>query len=149
MASAILAPISESPFDEMVPTWAISSLEVTFLAFAFSSLDNRRDRLIDAAPQIHGIGAGSNRLGTFPDDGLGKHGGRGCAVAGLVGGLGGDLLEHLGAHVLELVLELDLLGDGHAILGDAWRAIRLIEHDVAPLGAECNLDRVGEDIDAA
>src|SRR6185312_6784060 len=37
MASAILAPISVSPFEEMVPTWAISSLDVTFLALAFSS----------------------------------------------------------------------------------------------------------------
>ena len=37
MASAILAPISVSPLAEMVPTWAISSLEVTFLAFVLSS----------------------------------------------------------------------------------------------------------------
>src|SRR5215475_13842884 len=37
MASAILAPISLSPLAEMVPTWAISSLEVTFLAFTLSS----------------------------------------------------------------------------------------------------------------
>ena len=37
MASAILAPISVSPLAEMVPTWAISSLDVTFLAFFFSS----------------------------------------------------------------------------------------------------------------
>ena len=32
---------------------------------------------------------------------------------------GGDLAHHLRAHVLELVLELDLLGDGDAVLGDA------------------------------
>ncbi len=38
MALAIIAPISASPLAEMVPTWAISSLEVTFLALAFSSL---------------------------------------------------------------------------------------------------------------
>src|SRR6478672_8076779 len=37
MASAILAPISVSPLAEMVPTCAISSLEVTFLAFFLSS----------------------------------------------------------------------------------------------------------------
>jgi hypothetical protein len=30
----------------------------------------------------------------------------------------GDLLDQLGAHVLVRVLELDLLGDGDAVLGD-------------------------------
>jgi hypothetical protein len=42
----------------------------------------------------------------------------GGAVARDVGGLGGDLLDHLGAHVLVGVVELDLLGDGDAVLGD-------------------------------
>jgi hypothetical protein len=32
--------------------------------------------------------------------------------------LDGDFLDELGAHVLEGVLELDLLGDGHAVVGD-------------------------------
>ena len=40
-----------------------------------------------------------------------------------VGGLACDLLYHdLGAHVLELVLELDLLGDRDAILGGNARS---------------------------
>src|SRR5579864_5923221 len=37
IASARKRPISWSPLAEMVPTWAISSLEVTFLEFFFSS----------------------------------------------------------------------------------------------------------------
>src|ERR1051326_491839 len=37
MASARKRPISSSPLAEMVPTWAISSFEVTFLEFFFSS----------------------------------------------------------------------------------------------------------------
>src|SRR6185295_14807858 len=53
------------------------------------------------------------------------------------------------AHILELVLELDLLGDGDAVLGDARGAEALVEDDVAALGAERHLDRVGEDVDAA
>ena len=80
---------------------------------------------------------------------MSKHRSSRRAVAGLVGGLGGDLLEHLCPHVLELVFELDLLGDRHAIFGDAWCAIRLVEHNVAALGAERDLDGVGEDVDAA
>ena len=82
-------------------------------------------------------------------DRLGEHGRRGGAVARDVGGLGGDLAHHLRAHVLELVLELDLLRDRHAVLGDARRAERLVEHDIAALRAERDPHGVGEDVDAA
>src|SRR5262249_30259558 len=61
----------------------------------------------------------------------------------------GDFAQHLRAHVLELVGELDLLGDGDAVLGDARRAERLVEDDVAALGAQRHLHRIGEDVDAA
>ena len=47
-----------------------------------------------------------------------------------------------------LVLELDLLGDGDAVLGDRRRAEALLDDDVATLGAERDLDRVGERVDA-
>ena len=145
----MILPISLSPLAEMVPTWAISSLEVTFLAFAFSSATMARNRQVDAALEVHRVGAGRHRLRAFADDGLGEHGRRGGAVAGDVGGLGGDLLQHLRAHVLELVLELDLLGDGDAVLGDAGCAVALLQHDVAALGAQRHANGVGEDVDAA
>jgi len=91
----------------------------------------------------------ANRLSAFPNDGCGQHGRGGGAVAGSVGRLGGHFSHHLGAHVLELVLKLDFLGDGDAILSDAGRAERLVEHDVAALGAERHLHRVVENVDAA
>jgi hypothetical protein len=34
-------------------------------------------------------------------------------------------------------------------LGDAWGAIRFLEHNVATLGAERDLDGIGENVDAA
>jgi hypothetical protein len=71
------------------------------------------------------------------------------AVAGQIVGLGRDLAQHLRAHVLELVLELDLLGDGDAVLGDARCAEALLDHHVAALGAERDLDGVGEYVHAA
>ena len=111
--------------------------------------DDGLDREVDAAFEIHRVHAGSNSLGAFPDDRVSEHGRGGGAVTGLVGGLRGDLAHHLRAHVLELVFELDLLGDGHAVLGDAGSAERLVEHDVAALGAERHAHRVGESIDAA
>ena len=99
--------------------------------------------------QIHRVHAGGDRLGAFAHDRLRQHGRGGGAVAGDVVGLGGDFAQHLRAHVLELVLELDLLGDGDAVLGDARSAEALLDHDVAALGAERHLDRIGENVDAA
>ncbi len=58
-------------------------------------------------------------------------------------------MHHLRAHVLELVLKLDFLGDSHAVLGDARRAERFVEHDIAALGAERNLYRLCQNVDAA
>src|SRR3546814_6865023 len=49
---------------------------------------------------------------------------------------------------LELVGKLDLLGDGDAVLGDARRAERLVEDDVAALRAQGHLHRIGENVDA-
>jgi hypothetical protein len=106
-------------------------------------------REVDTALEVHWVHAGGNRLGALADDRGRKHGRGGGAVAGRVRCLGGHLAHHLGAHVLELVLELDLLGDGNAVLGDARRAEGLVEHDVAALGAERHPDRVGENVDAA
>ena len=71
------------------------------------------------------------------------------AVADLVGGLGRHLAQHLRTHVLELVGELDLLRDRHAVLGDARCAEALVNHHVAALGAERHLHCVGEDVHAA
>ncbi|KMS65550.1 hypothetical protein BVRB_034830, partial [Beta vulgaris subsp. vulgaris] len=98
-------------------------------------------RHIDTALEVHRVHAGGNRLGAFAHDRLGQHGRGGGAVAGRVSGLGGDFAHHLRAHVLELVVELDLLGDGDAVLGDAGSAERLVEHDVAALRAERHLAR--------
>jgi hypothetical protein len=71
------------------------------------------------------------------------------AVTGLIAGLRGHLAQHLRAHILELVGELDLFGDGDAVLADAWRTKRLVEDHIAPLGAQRHFDRIGEDVDAA
>ena len=69
-------------------------------------------------------------------------------IAGDVGRLGGDLFDHLGAHVLELVFELDLFGDGDAVLGDGRRAVALLDDHVASSRTEGDFDGVGERVDA-
>src|SRR6267154_928057 len=133
MASARNLPISESPLAEMVPTWAISSFEVTFLEFLTRSATTAATAR--SIPRFRSIGF-MPAATAFTDDSRGEHGRGGGAVAGRVGRLGGDFAHHLGAHVLELVLKLDFLGDGDAVLGAAGCAERLVEHDVAALGAE-------------
>ena len=106
-------------------------------------------RLVNAALQVHRVHAGGNRLAAFAHDGAGQHGGGGGAVAGDVIGLAGDFAHHLGAHVFELVGQFDFLGDRHAVLGGARGTERLVDHDVAALGAQRHLHGVGEDVDAA
>ncbi len=133
----------------MVPTWATSADELDLLGALLDVADNGRDREVDAALEVHRVHAGGNRLGAFADDPLGEERCRGGAVAGEIVGLLGDLAHHLRAHVLELVVKLDLFCDRHAVLGDARRAERLVENDVAALGAERHLDGIGENIDAA
>eukprot|EP01046_Picozoa_sp_COSAG06_P062347 COSAG06_NODE_14030_length_1196_cov_1.585232_2_plen_90_part_00 len=54
-------------------------------------------------------------------------------VTGLVVGLAGNALHKLRAQVVVLVLELDRLRDGHAILRDLRRAVRLLDGDVPAL----------------
>ena len=119
------------------------------LRAALEFFDHQFAGQIDAALEVHRVHAGGDRLGAFAHDRLGEHGRRGGAVAGGVRRPGRHFAHQLGAHVLELVGKLDLLGDGDAVLGDARRAVRLVEHDIAALGAERDLHRVGQDIDAA
>ena len=110
--------------------------------------DNNFDSHVDAALQIHRVHAGGNRTGAFLGNRLGQNGGGGGAVAGYVVGLGGNFANHLRAHVLELVLELDVLGDGNAVLGDARCAKRLLKNHVTAFRAECDFHGIGQGIDA-
>ena len=108
---------------------------------------DRLDRAIDSALERHRIVPRGDHLDALGENLARQHGGGGGAVAGDVGGLGSDFFDHLRAHVLELVFELDFLGDGDAVLGHGRRAEALLQHDVAALGAERHGDGIGEDID--
>ena len=80
--------------------------------------DDGFDGLVDAALDFHRVVTRGDELRALAEDRLREHGRGGGAVAGDVARLRGDFAHHLRAHVLELVLELDLLGDGDAVLGD-------------------------------
>ena len=122
------------------------ALDVTVQLLDF--LDGGFDGLLDAALQSGGACAGGHGLHAFAEDGLCQHGCGGGAVAGHVGSLGSDFAYHLRAHVLERILQLDFLRYRHAVLGDDRRAEFLFNHRIAALGAEGDLYRVREGVDA-
>ena len=106
------------------------------------------DGLLDATLESHRVRPGGNVAQTLLDQGLGENGRRRRAVTGDVVGLLGDLLDELGADLLVRVLELDLLGDGDAVVRDRGGAPLLLENDVAALGAEGDPHGVGEGVEA-
>src|SRR3569623_1899106 len=99
--------------------------------------------LVDTALLVHRVHAGGHRLHAFAQDGLGQDGGGGGAVAGDIGGLRRHFLYNLRAHVLELIFQIDFLGDGHSVLGDGGGAEALLEHHVATLGTKRHFALVG------
>src|SRR5579859_7735309 len=124
-------------------------LAVDLLRLLLEVVDDELDSLLDAALETHRVRARGDVLQALAHDRLGEHRGRRRAVAGdVVGGRGG-LADALCALVLEDVLELDLTRDRDAVVGDRRRAELLVQHDVATLRAKGDLDRVGEDVDAA
>ena len=106
------------------------------------------DGLVDTATDGQRVGAGGDVLETVVHNGLGQQRGGGGAVTHGVVGLGGDLLDQLGAHVLDVVLELDLLGDGNAVVGDHGSAEGALQGDIAALGAHGDGHGVGQGVDA-
>ena len=149
IASEIILPISVSPFAAIAPTCAVSAGVVIFLDLFFSSSTTAITAL--SMPRLRSIGFMPAATALAPSRTIAwaSHGRGGGAVAGNIAGLRGDLAHHLRAHVLELVGKLDLLGDGHAILGDAGCAVALVEHHIAALRTQRDLHRVGQDVHAA
>src|SRR4051794_20726683 len=118
------------------------------LGLRLDVLDHLVDGDLDAALEAERVRAGGHVLEALADDRLGEHGGRRRAVAGYVVRGRGDLAHELGALVLEDVLDLDLTGDGDAVVGDGRSTELLVEHHVTAARAEGDLDRVGDRVDA-
>ena len=111
-------------------------------------VDDGAEALVEAALEGHRVGPGGDVAQTLGDDRLGEDGGGGGTVAGHVVGADRDLFGELGAHVAERLVELDLAGDGDAVVDDQRGAELLVEDHVAAARAEGDLDGVGEGVDA-
>ena len=116
---------------------------------ASDGLDKLGHGPIHAAAQAHRIGPGGDVAQAFAGQGLGQHRGGGGAITGLVLGFGGHLQQQLGADVFEGVFELDLLGNGDAIVDHIGGAEFLLQHHIATLGTKGDLDRIGQGIHPA
>lgn len=96
-----------------------------------------------------GEACGGDVAQTLADERLGEDGGGGRTVTGHVVGLGRHLLHQLRAEVLVRVVQLDLARDGDTVVGDGGGTELLVDDDVAALGADRHLHRVGKLVDAA
>ena len=114
----------------------------------FQLFNNAGDGFVDAAFQVHRVHAGGDILHAFLHDGLRQHGGGSGAVARRVAGLGSYFLDHLRAHVFELVFQFDFFRHRHAILGDGGGTEAALQHHVTAFGAEGDFNCVGEYVHA-
>ena len=86
------------------------------------------DGLVDTSFEDNGICARSHVFAAFFDYCL-RQNNCGCgAVAGNVVGFGGHFLDDLRAHVFKRVVQLDLLRNGHAVIGNQRSAELLVQH---------------------
>src|ERR1700742_1984583 len=145
MASAIISPVAGSPA-EMDAVEEICSLVSTSLA----SCDSCSLTASTAAsmPRLSDIGLAPAASFRRPS--------RTSAWASTVAVVvrspatsSGFFADQLGTDLLPRVLELDLLGDGHAIVGDRGGSPLLLEYHVPALGAEGYLHGVGKLVHAA
>ena len=104
--------------------------------------------LVDTALDVNRIGTGGDTLQALAENGLSQDGGGGGAITSDVAGLGCHFLHHLGTHVFKGILELNFLGDRDTILGDSRAAEFLVQDNVAALGAEGNLNSLGQCFDS-
>jgi hypothetical protein len=89
-----------------------------------------RDGGRDAAAQRHRVAAGHERREAVADDLVGQDGGGTRAIARLLPGAKRHLAQHLHAHVLERVGQLQLLRHRDAVARDrGHQAVRAVEHD--------------------
>src|SRR6266487_2587616 len=108
------------------------------MSLAWFLMDSTATSTAFSMPRLRLIGL------ALADQRLRQHGGGGGPVTGDVVGLLGYFLDQLGADLLVGLLELDLLGDRDAIVGDGGSAPLLLEHDVAALGAQRHLHSIGK-----
>src|SRR6266571_1758955 len=115
----------------------------------FDLFHHHLDSAIDTALEVHRIGTRGDVFHAFAEDRLGQYRRGGCAIPRHIAGLARDLTQHLRAHILEGVLQLDFLRHGDPVFGGDRRAKLFINDDIPPLRTERRLHGFGQLIDTA
>ena len=97
--------------------------------------NNSCNGFVDTAFNFHWIVAGSNKLGSFCINCLGKQGCGGGSVTSNITGFGGNLFNHLGAHVFKFAFQLDFFGNSYTVLGNNRRTKGFFEQDITSFGS--------------
>jgi len=106
--------------------------------------DGDLQRLVQATLDVDGAGTGDDVAHAIGEDRLGQHRSRAGAVAdGLAGALGG-LPQHLRTEAFLGVFQLDLLGDGDAVVADHRRAPLPLDQHRLGFGPQRHAHGVGQ-----
>ncbi|BBG29711.1 RTX toxins and related Ca2+-binding proteins [Zymobacter palmae] len=108
-----------------------------------------QDGFVDTAFQVHRVHARDDTFQAFIDDSLSQNGCRSSTVTGSVGGFGSDFLDHLSAHVFELIFQFDFLSNGNTVFGDGRSAEGFFQNDVATFRPQSRFDGISKNIDTA
>ncbi|CAI8240393.1 MAG: Uncharacterised protein [Flavobacteriia bacterium] len=105
--------------------------------------------LVDAALEIHRIGASRNVLQTLIHDGLGKNGCCGGSVTGYIRRFGGHFFDHLCPQIFDLVFEFDLFGHTDTVFCDGGTAKGFFDDHIASLWTQRDFDRIGQRVNTS
>src|SRR5690606_11831978 len=105
--------------------------------------------LVQAALEQQRVGASGDDLEALGNNSLSQYGSGGGTVTDDVVGLRGNLDQQASTHILEWVLELDFLGNGHAVMSHGRGAELLVDRHIAATGAKGGLNGLGDGIDTA
>jgi len=108
--------------------------------------DNGVNGGLGTSSEIHRVAASSNVLNGLSENSTAKDSSRSGTITSRFVGLGSNLLQETGTQVLELVLQVDGLGNGNTILGDLGSTKGLLNKNIATLGAEGNRDSLGQSV---
>ena len=107
------------------------------------------DSALDAALQIHRIGARGNILDAFAINPLSQNRRGRRAIASEIACFARDFPHHLRSHVFVTVLQLDFFCNRHTVFGNERRAKLPAEYDIPALRAQRYSHRIGQRIDPA
>ncbi len=99
---------------------------------------------VQTALDVDGTGTGHNVSHAIGKNGMGEDRGRAGSVTDVFASFLGGLAQHLGAKVLLRILEVELLGDRHAVVADERHTPLFLDENGFGLGTQRDADSICE-----